>query len=72
MVNYTKDYGYIIESEKPCEDKEKDAVVSILREKLRTLNLEQMPKEKLYEIYERYKKTWKSVVSTPDLPPHTD
>jgi predicted adenylyl cyclase CyaB len=63
MVDYTKGYGYIIELEKMSNDVNKDVDLKILKEKLKSLGLEQSSKEEFSKKYADYKENWKSLIS---------
>jgi predicted adenylyl cyclase CyaB len=65
-LDYTRDYGYIIELEKLCPDttsKEKrDNEFENLKKNLTELNIELTPSEVFEQRYLEYKKNWKNLV----------
>jgi len=61
-LDYTKGYGYIIELEKVCDFKEKEAVLNVLRQKLASLKVKQTSKEEFDKKFHHYKENWKSLV----------
>ncbi|MBW3017298.1 CYTH domain-containing protein [Candidatus Woesearchaeota archaeon] len=62
MVDYTKGYGYIIELELKAAEKDKDKILELLKQKLKSLNIPLTPKEEFNKKYEYYKKNWKNLV----------
>lgn len=61
MVDFTKGYGYIIELEKKCTEKEKDKTLALLKERMRTLKIPLTPREEFEKKYEHYKKNWRKL-----------
>ncbi len=62
MLDYTKGYGYIIELEKISNNENKEAILNELKEKLKSLDIEQTPKEEFDKKYIYYKENWESLV----------
>jgi len=62
MMDYTKGYGYIIEIEKVCSEKEKDKTLELLKEKMQELKIPLTPKEEFNKKYEYYKKNWRRLI----------
>lgn len=63
MIDYTKGYGYIIELEKKSTEEEKEKILKLLKQKLKSLGIPLTPKEKFNEKFEDYKKNWKKLVN---------
>ena len=61
MLDYTKGYGYIIELEKMSTEEEKEKSLSLLKEKLRMLNISLTPKEEFETKYKHYKENWRTL-----------
>jgi predicted adenylyl cyclase CyaB len=61
-IDYTKGYGYIIELEKMADESTKEITLKLLKEKLKSLNIELTPKEEFNKKYEFYKDNWKDLV----------
>ncbi|MBI2582613.1 hypothetical protein HYV87_05820 [Candidatus Woesearchaeota archaeon] len=62
MLDYTKGYGYIIELEKMSSEEEKEQALSLLKDKLRMLNIPLTSKEEFDAKYKYYKENWKRLV----------
>ena len=62
MLDYTKCYGYIIELEKMSSEEEKEQALSLLKEKLRRLNIPLTSKEEFDAKYKYYKENWQRLV----------
>ena len=61
-LDFTKGYGYIIELEKMCSEETKEKEFELLKQKLKSLNVEITPREKFNKKFEYYKDNWKSLV----------
>ncbi len=57
-LDYTKGYGYIIELEKMCNEKEKEKALSELKEKIKQLKIPITKKEEFDKKYNHYKQNW--------------
>ncbi|MFC1720741.1 hypothetical protein ACFL0K_00595 [Patescibacteria group bacterium] len=62
MIDYTKGYGYIIELEKMAIEEEKEEVLKILQQKLKSLNIPLTPKEEFKKKYDDYRKNWEKLI----------
>ena len=60
-LDHTLGYGYIIELEKLCSEKDSEKELKNLREKMRSLNIDITPKEKFKEKFEYYKNNWRDL-----------
>ncbi len=61
-LDFTKGYGYIIELEKMCSEDTKEQEFEILKQKLKSLDVEITPKEEFNKKFLYYKENWKSLV----------
>jgi len=61
-LDFTKGYGYIIELEKMCSEDMKEKEFELLKQKLKSLNVELTPKEEFSKKFQYYKENWKSLV----------
>jgi hypothetical protein len=61
MVDFTKGYGHIIELEKKCAEKEKDKILTLLKERMNTLKIPLTPREEFEKQYEHYRKNWRKL-----------
>jgi predicted adenylyl cyclase CyaB len=61
-LDYTKGYGYIIEIEKLCEEKDKDFYEKLIFEKFRELGIAITPKAEFDEKFHYYEKNWKTLI----------
>jgi predicted adenylyl cyclase CyaB len=61
-LDHTLGYGYIIELELMSDNEHKDEALSVLKEKLRTLDVDITSKETFATKYEQYKKNWQDLV----------
>ncbi|MFZ5955183.1 MAG: hypothetical protein ACOYT4_02055 [Nanoarchaeota archaeon] len=57
----TKAYGYIIELEKICPEEEKEEIISMLKSKLKELNVDLTSKEEFTEKFSYYRKNWQEL-----------
>lgn len=62
MLDYTKGYGYIIELEKMCEEKDKDAALAELKAKLALLNISLTERAIFDEKFKDYELNWKQLI----------
>lgn len=60
-LDFTKDYGYIIELEKMSEDADKDQNLETLKYKMSELGIEITPKEEFSKKYAEYLKNWRDL-----------
>lgn len=63
MVDYTRGYGYILELEKICSEKEKNKVLELLKKKMKILKVPLTPRKEFDKKYEYYKKNWKKLIN---------
>ncbi|HLD40105.1 MAG TPA: CYTH domain-containing protein [Candidatus Nanoarchaeia archaeon] len=63
MLDYTKGYGYIIELEKMSSEQEKEAALSLLKEKLQQLQIAATSKEEFNAKYQHYKENWRKLTT---------
>ncbi|MCH7850682.1 MAG: CYTH domain-containing protein [Nanoarchaeota archaeon] len=61
-LDFTKGYGYIIELEKMCSEETKEKEFELLKQKLKSLNVNITPKEEFNKKFEYYKNNWRSLV----------
>ncbi|MEA3230121.1 MAG: CYTH domain-containing protein [archaeon] len=61
-IDDTKGYGYIIELEKMCPDKDKEKVLENLKARLKFLNIELTPKEEFDRKFQHYRKNWRKLI----------
>ncbi len=61
-LDYTKGYGYIIELEKMCSNKDKDSALKDLKKKMQKLKIKITPKEEFEKKYVYYKENWESLI----------
>lgn len=61
-LDKTKGYGFIIEIEKLCSEKEKDYYEKLIREKFKELGVKITPKSELDEKFHYYEKNWKALI----------
>ena len=61
-VDDTKGYGFIIELEKLCDEKGKDAALTSLKAAFLKLGIQITPKEEFDKAFQRYKLNWKALV----------
>jgi predicted adenylyl cyclase CyaB len=61
-LDFTKGYGYIIELEKMCYEKDKEREFEILRQRLQSLEIEITPKEEFEKRFRHYKTNWKELI----------
>ncbi len=62
-IDYTKGYGYIIELEKLCSEKDKEKALEELKNKLNELKIPLTPREEFEERYEYYKQNWRRLIA---------
>lgn len=62
-IDYTKGYGYIIEIEKLCEEKDKDYYEKLIKSKFNEINIDITSKEEFSEKFKDYENNWKSLIS---------
>ena len=58
-LDYTKDYGYILELEKMVNKRDKESVLQELRKRLKELGITETSKEVFDRKYKEYIKNWK-------------
>lgn len=63
MLDYTKGYGYIIELEKMCEERDKDAALIELKTKLAELNISLTERVFFDEKFKDYEKNWRQLTA---------
>lgn len=63
MLDYTKGYGYIIELEKMCEEKDKAAALVELKTKLAELHIPLTERAIFDEKFKDYEKNWKELTA---------
>lgn len=61
-LDYTKGYGYIIELEKMCSSDSKEDTFNMLKEKLKSLDVDITSKEEFNKQFLNYKKNWKELI----------
>jgi predicted adenylyl cyclase CyaB len=61
-LDKTKGYGYILELEKMCSKDEQEIELAILKEKLKSLNVELTPTEEFDKKFEYYKQNWRELI----------
>lgn len=61
-LDYTKGYGYIIELEKLCFEKDKEKTLEMLKQKFKELNITITPREEFEKKFQYYKENWKTLV----------
>ena len=61
-LDFTRGYGYIIELEKLSNIEDKETTVELLKEKLKSLNIDLTAKEVFNKKYSYYKENWKKLV----------
>ncbi|MFA5303330.1 MAG: CYTH domain-containing protein [Candidatus Nanoarchaeia archaeon] len=62
-IDYTKGYGYIIEIEKLCEEKDKDYYENVIRSKFDEINVKITSKEEFSQKFKDYEKNWKALIN---------
>lgn len=62
MLDFTEGYGYIIELEKICSEKEKEKVYEELKLMMKELGIEMTPKEVFDEHFQYYKSNWRKIL----------
>lgn len=60
-IDYTKGYGYIIELEKLCSAKEKEAALTDLKNRLKKLNIELTPRQEFEKKFTHYEDNWQKL-----------
>lgn len=60
-LDYTRGYGYIIELEKMCREKEIEETRKYLKSKLAELEVQLTPKKEFEKEYDYYKKNWRKL-----------
>jgi D-alanyl-D-alanine dipeptidase len=65
-LDYTKGYGYVIELEKLCSDKEQDKALLELKCKLAELDIPLTPKEEFNDKFKDYEKNWQKLIKDQD------
>lgn len=63
MVDCTKGYGYILELEKMSDEKNKEKMLELLKQKMALLGIEQTPKEEFDKRFQHYKDNWRTLTS---------
>jgi predicted adenylyl cyclase CyaB len=63
-LDYTKGYGYIIELEKVVPASEKKKTLSLLKQRLKELNLPLTPRKEFEKKFRYYSKNWRSLVKS--------
>jgi hypothetical protein len=62
-LDYTKGYGYIIEIEKLCEEKDKNYYEDLIKSKFKELNIEITSKEDFSQKFKDYEKNWRNLTN---------
>lgn len=62
-LDFTKEYGYIIELEKICSEETKQQELESLRQKLKSLDVKITPKEEFNKKFQYYKENWKFLIT---------
>ena len=62
-LDYTKGYGYIIELEIMSNEKNKEKNINILKEKLKSLNIDLTPKEEFEKRLKFYNENWQRLIT---------
>ncbi|MCK4351811.1 CYTH domain-containing protein [candidate division WOR-3 bacterium] len=60
-LDYTKGYGYIIEVEKLCSEKEKENILKVIQQQMQNIGISLTPKEEFDKKYQYYKKNWRKL-----------
>mgnify|MGYP003405835104 CR=1 FL=1 len=61
MLDYTRGYGYIIELEKMCEEKDQSASLTLLKTKLAELGVSLTERAVFEEKFKNYEQNWKQL-----------
>ena len=61
-IDYTKGYGYIIEIEKLCKEKDKNYYEELIKSKFKELNINITSKAEFNEKFHYYEKNWKTLI----------
>lgn len=62
-LDYTKGYGYIVELEKMSDDENKEEILSLLKDRLRELGVEETSKEEFNRKFAYYKENWRELIN---------
>lgn len=62
-LDHTKGYGYIIELEKICSEKDKEKTLEFIKKKLKELGVQITPKEVFDKKYNFYLNNWKKIIA---------